>query len=62
LFYAALGSSSDPAAVTHAFSITLLAIAACHGGGALLAIGLGQRRAAPLPIASSPAATCPNLR
>jgi EmrB/QacA subfamily drug resistance transporter len=62
LFYAALGSSSDPAAVTHAFSITLLAIAACHVGGALLAIGLGQRRAAPLPIASSPAATCPNLR
>jgi MFS family permease len=60
LFYAALGTRSDPAAVTHAFSITLLAIAGCHAGGALLAAGLGQRRAAPLPTPSPTA--CPNLR
>ena len=43
LFYAALGMRTDAAAVTHAFSITLLAIAACHIGGAFLAAGLGQR-------------------
>ena len=42
LFYAALGTRSDPATVTHAFSTTLLAIAACHIGGAFLAAGLGQ--------------------
>jgi EmrB/QacA subfamily drug resistance transporter len=42
LFYAALGTRTDPATVTHAFSITLLAIAACHIGGAFLAAGLGQ--------------------
>jgi EmrB/QacA subfamily drug resistance transporter len=53
LFYAALGGRSDPATITHAFSVTLLAIAACHAGGALLALGLGQRRPAPLP------ANCP---
>ncbi len=62
LFYAALGARGDPAAVTHAFSITLLAIAACHAGGALLAAGLGQRRPAPLPLPPSSPATCPNLR
>jgi EmrB/QacA subfamily drug resistance transporter len=60
LFYAALGTRNDPAAVTHAFSITLLAIAGCHAGGALLAAGLGQRRATALPMPSPTA--CPNLR
>ncbi|HEY2131888.1 MAG TPA: MFS transporter [Acetobacteraceae bacterium] len=44
LFFTALGTRSDPASVTGAFSVTLLAIAACHAGGALLAAGLGQRR------------------
>ncbi len=44
LFYTVLGTRTDPAAVTHAFAVTLLAIAACHLGGAVLAIGLGQRR------------------
>jgi hypothetical protein len=58
LFYAALGSRSDPAAVTHAFSVTLVAIAGCHVGGALLAAGLGQHRPAPLALPSP--ATCPN--
>jgi predicted MFS family arabinose efflux permease len=62
LFYAVLGTSSDPAAVTYAFSITLLAIAGCHAGGALLATGLGQRRAAPLPMPSPSAKTCPDPR
>ncbi|MDB5567197.1 MAG: transporter, partial [Tardiphaga sp.] len=59
LFFTALGARTDPAAITHAFAITLFAIAACHIGGALLAIGLGQRRIAPLPIPPSPT-TCPN--
>jgi len=44
LFFTALGTRTDPAAVTSAFSMTLLAIAACHVGGAFLAAGLGQRR------------------
>ena len=46
LFFTALGARIDAAAVTHAFSITLLAIAACHICGAILAAGLGQRRQA----------------
>ena len=45
LFYAVLGGRSDPAAVAHAFALTLLSVAACHAMGALLAAGLGQRRA-----------------
>jgi MFS family permease len=44
LFYNVLGARTDPAAVTHAFAITLGAIAACHIGGAFLAAGLGQLR------------------
>jgi len=51
LFYTALGTRTDPAAVTHAFAITLLAIAACHLTGAVLGAGLGQRRRAPCPAA-----------
>jgi len=51
LFYTALGTRTDPAAVTHAFSITLLAIAACHLVGAVLGAGLGQQRRAPCPAA-----------
>ncbi|HWK43920.1 MAG TPA: MFS transporter [Stellaceae bacterium] len=50
LFFTAIGTRTDPAAVTHAFSITLLAIAACHLGGAFLATGLGQRRRASCPV------------
>jgi hypothetical protein len=38
--------------VAHAFAVTLLAIAACHGVGALLAAGLGQRREA-VPVAAA---------
>jgi EmrB/QacA subfamily drug resistance transporter len=44
LFYTALGNRAEPASVTHAFSVTLLAIAASHLVGAVLAAGLGQRR------------------
>jgi len=44
LFYTILGTHTDPVAVTGAFSTTLLAIAACHIGGAGLAAGLGQQR------------------
>jgi ribose/xylose/arabinose/galactoside ABC-type transport system permease subunit len=44
LFYTSLGTSTAPVAVSQAFSWTLLAIAACHIGGAFLAAGLGQRR------------------
>jgi MFS family permease len=50
LFFTVLGGRTDPAAVTVAFSITLLAIAVCHVGGAFLAAGLGQRREAGLPV------------
>lgn len=44
LFFTVLGDRSNPEAITHAFVVTLLAIAACHIGGALLAMGLGLRR------------------
>ncbi|MDR3515468.1 MAG: MFS transporter [Azospirillaceae bacterium] len=44
LFYAIIDGRTDASAVTHAFSMTLLAIAGCHLGGAALAAGLGQRR------------------
>ncbi len=44
LFFTALGTHATPSAVTNAFAITLVAIAACHIGGAFLAAGLGQRR------------------
>jgi EmrB/QacA subfamily drug resistance transporter len=44
LFYTVAGPQIGPASVTHAFSITLLGIAACHICGAILAAGLGQRR------------------
>ena len=44
LFFTALGTHTDPASVTKAFWMTLLAIAACHVGGAFMALGLGQRR------------------
>ncbi|MBV8651654.1 MAG: hypothetical protein JO255_09325, partial [Alphaproteobacteria bacterium] len=47
LFYTILGPRTDPAAVTHAFSTTLLGIALCHAAGGVLAAGLGQRRPAP---------------
>jgi MFS family permease len=49
LFFTALGPRTDPAAVGGAFALTLLAIAACHIGGAVLAAGLGLRRTAPVP-------------
>ncbi len=58
LFYTILGTRTDPAAVTHAFSTTLLAIAFCHVGGAVLAAGLGQRRPA-RPAAARQAKTSP---
>jgi MFS family permease len=59
LFYTVLGDHRDPGTVTHAFTITLLAIGACHVGGALLAAGLGLRRVVPVPPVPS---TSPNAR
>ncbi|PKU25223.1 MFS transporter [Telmatospirillum siberiense] len=44
LFYTVLGDRTDPAQVTHAFCVTLLAIAGCHILGAVLAAGLGRRQ------------------
>jgi EmrB/QacA subfamily drug resistance transporter len=44
LFYTVIGADAVPATVTLAFSVTLVGIAICHVGGALLAAGLGQRR------------------
>jgi EmrB/QacA subfamily drug resistance transporter len=61
LFFTVLGDRHDAVSVTHAFTVTLLAIAACHIGGALLAAGLGLQRVAstaPVPVP----ATCPNPR
>jgi EmrB/QacA subfamily drug resistance transporter len=43
LFYVVLGTRTGSAAVTAAFAVTLLGIAACHMAGALLAAGLGLR-------------------
>jgi MFS family permease len=44
LFYTVIGARAIPATVTRAFSVTLVGIAICHVGGALLAAGLGQRK------------------
>ncbi|MBR0750151.1 MFS transporter [Bradyrhizobium japonicum] len=44
LFYSVIGAHAVPATVTRAFSVTLVGIAICHVGGALLAVGLGQRK------------------
>jgi EmrB/QacA subfamily drug resistance transporter len=44
MFYTVIGAHAVPATVTRAFSITLVGIAVCHIGGALLAAGLGQRK------------------
>jgi MFS family permease len=51
LFYTSLGTRTDPAAVSHAFALTLMGIAACHLTGAFLGAGLGQRRRAACPAA-----------
>jgi MFS family permease len=45
LFYAVTGDAAPPDAVAHGFAVTLLGIAACHLLGAMLAAGLGPRRA-----------------
>jgi len=58
LFYTALGSRTDPASVARAFAMTLLAVAACHAGGAFLATGLGQRRETKLQLSEETSA-CP---
>jgi MFS family permease len=50
LFYTALGSHTDAASVSRAFAITLVAVAVCHAGGALMAAGLGNRRAVRLAV------------
>ncbi len=44
LYFTVLGERTSPAAVGEAFAATLVAIAACHLAGAVLAAGLGQRR------------------
>jgi MFS family permease len=59
LFYTALGTRTDAAAMGRAFATTLLAIAACHVVGAVLAAGLGQRRKLTLPAAAPVPATAP---
>jgi MFS family permease len=59
LFFTVLGDRNSPEAVTHAFAVTLVAIAACHIGGALLAMGLGLRSAA--PVQSPAPKACPNV-
>ena len=44
VFFARLGAGTGPVAISHAFAVTLLGVAACHTAGALMAAGLGQRR------------------
>ena len=44
LFYTLVGTRTDPAAIIHAFSVTLLGVAAAHLTGAVIGAGLGQRR------------------
>jgi MFS family permease len=60
LFFAILGQRSDPQSIAQAFAITLLGVAVCHIGGALLAAGLGQSRQseAPAPKPQSVAKAC----
>lgn len=62
LFYTVLGTRSDPAAITRSFAVALCGVAAWHIGGALLAAGLGQRRAQSAAREPLPCATCPNPR
>ena len=44
IFFAVRGPSTEPAAIAHAFVVTLTAVGCCHLLGALLAAGLGQPR------------------
>jgi EmrB/QacA subfamily drug resistance transporter len=53
LFFSLRGARSDPGAIGQAFAATLLGVAACHLLGAVLAAGLGQRRARPTAAARS---------
>jgi hypothetical protein len=56
LFFAILGLRTDPQSIAYAFAIALSAVAVCHIGGALLAVGLGQRRQAEAPAAMAQSA------
>ena len=58
LFFAVLHGRADPAAIAHAFSLTLLGVAGCHLLGAGLAAGLGQPRRAREP-SSMAVRSCP---
>lgn len=49
LYFTVLGDRTGPAAIGEAFAVTLVAIAACHLLGAVLALGLGQRRGVSMP-------------
>jgi MFS family permease len=46
LYFTVLGGRTSPAAIADAFATTLVAIAACHLVGAVLAAGLGAKRTA----------------
>ena len=46
VFFTKLGAGTGAVAISHAFAVTLLGVAACHTAGALMAAGLGQRRVA----------------
>ena len=58
LFFAVRGEGADPGSIAHAFSVTLLGVAAAHLIGATLAAGLGQPRKRSL-AAPAPAQSCP---
>lgn len=57
LFYAVLGPQTAPAAISHAFALTMLGVAAAHLAGAALAAGLS--RAAP-PSVNAPICRFPS--
>jgi MFS family permease len=44
LFFAVLGERSSPAAIAHAFAVTLVGVAVAHMIGAFLAAGIVARR------------------
>ncbi|MEF3110727.1 MFS transporter [Raoultella sp. WB_B2P2-3] len=53
IFYAVLGSRSDPAAITHAFIVAVLCIASCLAAGVGLSIRLARKSAVGLKVLKS---------
>jgi type III secretory pathway component EscS len=52
IFYTLLGTNTDAAAITHAFTVSILCIAACLAVGAGLSLSLARQPAAELQTAA----------